>query len=98
MRLEGRDRRGGRLGTRTGGGALENPAASASPESYAILSALVPGLGQAAQRRWVPAAIQLATVASYLAGAIAVGNRHALWWALAWNVWSIIDAYRHGKK
>lgn len=61
----------------------------------ALLSALVPGLGQAAQGRLVTAGLQFGTVAAYLAGAFALGGRRAILLAVAWNVWSVIDAYRH---
>jgi len=61
----------------------------------ALLSAVVPGLGQLAQRRFVAASAQFGTVASYLAGALAVDGRRALLLAVLWNVWSVIDAYRH---
>ena len=61
----------------------------------ALLSALVPGLGQCVQRRFLAAAVQFGTVASYVVGAHALGGRRALVLALLWNVWSVIDAYRH---
>ena len=49
-----------------------------------------------AQRRWGTAAVQAVTVVSYLVGALALGGGdRALWLAVAWNVWSAIDAYRH---
>jgi len=62
---------------------------------HASLSALVPGLGQAAQRRFGAAIIQLGTVSVYVAGALGLGGRRALLLALLWNAWSVIDAYRH---
>jgi len=66
------------------------------PGEYALLSALLPGAGQVAQRRWGTAAVQAVTVVSYLVGALALGGGdRALWLAFAWNVWSAIDAYRH---
>ena len=61
----------------------------------AFLSAFVPGLGQVAQRRFVAASIQFGTVATYLGGTIAVGGRRALLLAILWNIWSVIDAFRH---
>ena len=61
----------------------------------ALLSALVPGLGQLAQRRFLAASVQFGTVATYLVGALAVGGRRALLLAVIWNVGSVIDAYRH---
>ena len=62
---------------------------------HAFLSAFVPGLGQLIQRRFGAAVIQFGTVAAYLAGAHGLGGRRALMIALCWNVWSVIDAYRH---
>ena len=83
------------------------PGAVASPENLAIapprrwaradaavLSALLPGAGQVAQGRLGMAVIQGATVAGYAAAALAAGGGEALWIALAWNVWSAVDAYR----
>jgi hypothetical protein len=62
---------------------------------HALLSALVPGLGQATQRRFGAAIIQVGTVSAYVAGAFSLGGRRALLLALLWNAWSVIDAYRH---
>ena len=61
----------------------------------ALLSAFVPGLGQLTQRRFMAAGVQCGTVVAYLAGALAVGGRRALLFALLWNLWSVVDAYRH---
>lgn len=61
----------------------------------AILSLFVPGLGQAAQRRYVDAAVQFGTVATYVVGVFALDGGRALPLALLWNVWSVIDAFRH---
>lgn len=61
----------------------------------ALLSAFVPGLGQLAQHRTVAASLQFGTVASYLGGVLAIGGRRALLLAVLWNLWSVIDAYRH---
>lgn len=61
----------------------------------ALLSAFVPGLGQLAQHRFVAASIQFGTVASYLGGVLALGGQRALVLAVLWNIWSVIDAYRH---
>jgi hypothetical protein len=60
-----------------------------------FLSALIPGLGQFVQRRFFTGAGQLGTVLAYSATAIALGSGRALLLAVAWNVWSAIDAYRH---
>ena len=64
-----------------------------SPATYALLSAIVPGLGQLAQRRLLTAALQFGTVAAYLATAYAAGGGRALWLAVLWNTWSMVDAY-----
>jgi hypothetical protein len=61
----------------------------------ALLSALVPGLGQICQRRFVAAAIQFGAAATYMTGALGIGGRRALLLALVWNLWSVVDAYRH---
>jgi hypothetical protein len=64
------------------------------PGEYALLSVLMPGAGQVAQKRWWTALVQSGTVVGYLVGALALGaGNRALWLALAWNVWSSIDAY-----
>ena len=65
--------------------------------NYFWLSVLLPGAGQLAQRRFVAATIQGATVGTYLVAAASVGGGRALWLALAWNVWSAIDAYWHAR-
>jgi hypothetical protein len=67
------------------------------PSNYFWLSIVLPGAGQVAQRRFVPAVIQAATVGTYLIAASQVGGGRALWLALAWNVWSAIDAYWHAR-
>jgi hypothetical protein len=62
------------------------------------LSLLVPGLGQLAQGRRLAAATQFGTVLGYIvASHIGVGGG-AAFFALAWNVWSAIDAYRHARE
>jgi len=63
----------------------------------AILSLVVPGLGQFAQRRFVAGAGQLGTVIAYSATALALGGGQALLLAIGWNVWSAVDAYRHDR-
>lgn len=82
---------------RAGAAPEGTPATGWAPESYALLSALVPGAGQAAQGRRVTAGLQAAAVASYLAGALAAGGGRAFWLALGWNAWSALDAYRHAR-
>lgn len=74
---------------------VENIARNARPAQHAFLSALIPGLGQLIQRRVGAAVIQFGTVAAYLLGTLGVGGRRALLFALCWNLWSVIDAYRH---
>jgi hypothetical protein len=59
------------------------------------LSILVPGLGQLAQHRFGAAATQFATVTAYVVAALGLGGYRAAAFALAWNLWSAIDAYRH---
>jgi hypothetical protein len=61
----------------------------------ALLSALVPGLGQIFQRRFMAAGIQFGAAATYTAGALGIGGRRLLLLALVWNLWSVLDAYRH---
>ena len=62
--------------------------------SHAACSALIPGAGQLLQGRVGAAVVQFGTVAAYAVAAISSGNARALWIAVAWNVWSAIDAYR----
>lgn len=62
---------------------------------HAWYSALVPGLGQLAQHRYRAASVQFGTAITYLVGGFGLGGRRALLLAFLWNVWSIIDAYRH---
>lgn len=62
----------------------------------ALESAIVPGLGQLRQGRFVAAVAQFGTVVAYLVAAGSLGGRRAMLFALLWNVWSIIDAARHG--
>jgi hypothetical protein len=73
--------------------------ASVSPRApaveRAILSLVVPGLGQLAQRRFLTGGGQLGTVLAYATTALALGGGSALWLAIGWNVWSAVDAYRH---
>jgi hypothetical protein len=61
----------------------------------AVLSLVVPGLGQFAQRRFLAGATQLGTVVAYGAGALVFGDARALAVAVVWNIWSAIDAYRN---
>jgi hypothetical protein len=70
----------------------------ATPSSRAMLSLLLPGLGQFAQRRFVAGVGQLVTVAAYSTTALALSDGRALWLAIAWNLWSAIDAYRHERR
>lgn len=66
-----------------------------APSSFSLLSAVLPGAGQLAQRRFGAAALQAATVGAYLAAALNAGGGRSLWLAVAWNAWSAIDAYWH---
>jgi len=66
-----------------------------SPASFGLLSVLLPGAGQIAQQRFLAAALQLATVGTYLVVAISAGGGRAYLLALAWNAWSALDAYWH---
>ena len=68
------------------------------PGNYFWLSVLLPGAGQLAQRRFVAAVVQASTVGTYLVAASSLGgDGRALLLALAWNVWSAIDAYWHAR-
>jgi hypothetical protein len=69
------------------------PVEPLSPTSYALLSVLVPGLGQLAQRRPLTAALQFGTVVAYLGSAYAMGGGRALWLAVLWNAWSAVEAW-----
>ena len=65
--------------------------------NYFWLSVFLPGAGQVAQRRFGAAAVQVATVGTYLIAAVSAGAGRALWLTLAWNAWSAIDAYWHAR-
>lgn len=71
------------------------PATRAPAAERAVQSLLIPGLGQFAQRRFLAGAGQLGTVLTYAVTAFALGGSRALMFAVAWNIWSAIDAYRH---
>jgi hypothetical protein len=58
----------------------------------AVASLIVPGLGQFLQRRYGTALIQLASMAAFCLGALGVGGRDYVWLALAFNVWSPLEA------
>jgi len=70
-------------------------AAHHGERQHALLSAFIPGLGQLIQRRFGAAVIQFGTVTAYLIAAFGLGERRAMLFALFWNVWSVVDAYRH---
>ena len=70
----------------------------ATPVEGALLSVVLPGLGQFAQRRFLTGAVHLGTVLAYTATAYGLGGRRAALLAVAWNVWSAIDAYRHERE
>lgn len=61
------------------------------------LSLLVPGLGQLLQRRFGASAIQFGAVASYVVATVGIGWGRAALLAIAWNVWSAVDAYWHDR-
>jgi len=61
------------------------------------MSLLVPGLGQLLQRGFAAAAIHFGAVATYVVTAIGVGWGRAAFLAIAWNVWSAVDAYWHDR-
>ena len=67
------------------------------PSNYFWLSLVLPGAGQIAQRLFVSAAVQTATVCFYLIAASAGGGGRALFLALLWNVYSALDAYHHAR-
>jgi hypothetical protein len=64
------------------------------PAIDALLSDLVPGLGQLSPKRYLAAALQFSTFAFYILAAVAFDRSHALWLAAFWNAWSANDAYR----
>ena len=66
-----------------------------NPGDHALLSAFVPGLGQLVEGRFVAAAVQFGTVMTYVLCSFAIGARRTLLVALVWNLWSVVDAYRH---
>lgn len=61
-------------------------------------SLLIPGLGQALQRRWVPAVIHVGAVLTYLVAVLQAGWGRAGWLAVAWNAWSAFEAYWHERR
>lgn len=66
--------------------------------SFATMSAMIPGLGQWGQKRRFIGALQLGTVLASVATAMATENPGAAFLALAWNVWSSVDAFRHARR
>lgn len=79
----------------------DSPTAELAPPTPAVepwlLSFFLPGLGQFAQRRFFMGAGQLATVVAYGTTSLVLGSDRALLLAVAWNLWSAIDAYRHDR-
>jgi hypothetical protein len=67
----------------------------ATPRARAALSLLLPGLGQFAQRRFLAGTGHLVAVTAYWTMALALGDSRAMWLAIALNIWSGIEAYRH---
>jgi hypothetical protein len=78
---------------------IEDPSPSAAArhlaETAALASGFIPGAGQLVQGRYVAAAVQFITVLAYLVIGSAIGLRHAMLFALAWNCYSVFDAYRY---
>jgi hypothetical protein len=72
------------------------PAPLEKPQSVerAVLSAVLPGLGQFAQGRLLAGSVQLGSAVTWSLAAFLSGNLPLLWLALGWNVWSAIDAWR----
>ena len=62
------------------------------------LSLLVPGLAQLLQRRWVAAFIHIGAVATYLVTVLQAGWGRAGWLAIAWNLWSGLEAYIYERR
>lgn len=61
------------------------------------MSALLPGLGQLAQRRWLSAGVQFTTVVAYAIAALGLAGARAAFLAVAWNIYSAGDAYHHDR-
>jgi hypothetical protein len=76
---------------------VESPSTSArrSAGTEALASGFIPGAGQWLQGRRLAAAIQFITVLAYVVIGSEFGLRHAMFFALLWNCYSVIDAYRH---
>jgi hypothetical protein len=71
------------------------PSARRSVATEALASGFIPGVGQFLQGRYLAAAVQFTTVVAYVVVGSAVGLRHAMFIAFAWNCFSVIDAYRY---
>ena len=61
------------------------------------MSLLIPGLGQLFQRRFAAAAMQFGAVVTYAVAMIGGGWGRAAFLAIAWNLWSAVDAYWHDR-
>jgi len=73
-----------------------SPTASAHPAvTEALASGFIPGVGQLLQGRRIAAAVQFTTVVTYVVVGSEFGLRQLLFFALAWNCYSVIDAYRY---
>jgi hypothetical protein len=79
---------------------LMNLTSSEPPDevAHATMSAVIPGLGQWHQGRRLVGALQLATVLGYVTAAVVTESGRAAWLALAWNVWSSLDAFRFARR
>jgi hypothetical protein len=73
---------------------LDAPSSRAR-STEALASGFVPGVGQLLQGRRLAAAVQFGTVVAYVVIGSAVGLRHAMLFAFAWNCYSVVDAYRY---
>ena len=76
---------------------VESPSASVRRHTgtEALASGFIPGAGQWLQGRRLAAAIQFTTVVAYVVVGSEFGLRQAMFFALLWNCYSVIDAYRH---
>jgi hypothetical protein len=77
---------------------IQDASRSASARNHsteALASGFIPGVGQLLQGRRLAAAVHFSTVIAYVVIGSAVGLRHAMLLGLAWNCYSVIDAYRY---
>lgn len=72
-----------------------DPTSTRSSGTEALASGFIPGAGQLLQGRPVAAVVHFGAVIAYLVIGARIGLRYAVFSALAWNCYSVIDAYRH---